>query len=84
MADAAIIGLNYCTKNTMNEDGKLNQRRTALVFPQLLQLTEFKRKIKCNDYFIDRDAITVIGSFSQKEIEDATSNYDAKMTTYTY
>lgn len=56
------------------------KQKSALVFPSFSDLSNFKRQLQCLDFYIDRETLTLIGTFSKKDIEDATTHYAAKMT----
>jgi hypothetical protein len=38
-------------------------------------LSAFKKECACNDFYIDRDELTLVGTFTEEKLKMATSKY---------
>jgi hypothetical protein len=52
-------------------------KKVVLLFPSLDDLSAFKKESCCEDFYIDRDAITLVGSFIESQLKIAISKYHA-------
>jgi hypothetical protein len=66
--------------NKSMEPEGANKKRMGLIFPTMAHLSGLKNHIQCNDFYIDRDAFTIVGTFSETDIDLATKTYGAKIT----
>ncbi len=48
-----------------------------LSFRSVTELAKFKNECGCRDFYIDRDALTLVGTFSEEQIRLATTKYAA-------
>ena len=47
-----------------------------LSFETLTDISNFKRECQCNDFYIDRDALTLVGTFTEDQLLLATAKYN--------
>ncbi len=45
-------------------------------FRSIQDLNDFKHKSSCNDFYINREALTLVGKFTQIELDLAISYYN--------
>lgn len=55
-------------------------RRFVLQFKNLSEVESFKKECDCNDMYIDKDAITIVGTFTELQLKSATSAYNAMVS----
>lgn len=55
-------------------------KKEVLVFTSLAAVTQFKRECTCRDFYIDRDACTLVGSFTPEQVMIAVDKYGARPT----
>jgi len=48
-----------------------------LVFPSNKAISDFKHECGCNDFYIDRDKLTLVGFFTEDQIRLATVKFGA-------
>ena len=48
-----------------------------LVFPSNKAISDFKHECGCNDFYIDRDELTLVGFFTEEQIKLAIVNFGA-------
>jgi hypothetical protein len=51
--------------------------KVTLSFSSLHELSAFKKECACGDFYIDRDELTLVGSFSEQQLKIATGKYRA-------
>lgn len=51
------------------------------LFRSMAVLSQFKKECTCADFYIDRDALTIVGSFTKEEIAIAMKKYNARFFT---
>ena len=52
-------------------------KKVILLFHSLDDLSAFKKECFCEDFYIDRDAIMLVGSFIEAQLKIAISKYHA-------
>ncbi|RYZ54250.1 MAG: hypothetical protein EOO14_14485 [Chitinophagaceae bacterium] len=52
--------------------------QVTLLFPSIASLSAFKNECACADFYIDRDALSLVGSFQQGQIDIAVEKYRAR------
>jgi len=52
-------------------------KKVMLLFPSLDDLSAFKKECSCGDFYIDRDAIALVGSFVEAQLKIAFGKYHA-------
>jgi hypothetical protein len=52
-------------------------KKVILLFHSLDDLSAFKKECSCGDFYIDRDAMTLVGSFIEAQLKIAISKYHA-------
>jgi hypothetical protein len=52
-------------------------KESTLLFPSNKAISEFKHKCGCNDFYIDRDSLTLVGFFTQEQIQLAAEKFGA-------
>jgi hypothetical protein len=52
-------------------------KKVILLFHSLDDLSAFKKECFCEDFYIDRDAITLVGSFIEAQLKIAIVKYHA-------
>ena len=65
----------WCNKRMAASDGP--PTKVFLCFHSLDDLSAFKNECACNDFYIDRDALTLVGSFTEPQLKIATGKYQA-------
>jgi hypothetical protein len=53
------------------------QKQVILLFQSLSALAQFKQKCNCPDFYIERDALKLIGSFTPGQVVTAIKKYGA-------
>jgi len=53
------------------------KRKVILSFKSIADLSKFKHECDCNEFYIDRDSLTLVGDFIEMQIEIALNRYDA-------
>ena len=51
--------------------------QVVLVFKSIAAISQFKHECACPDFYIDRDALTLVGSFLPEQVQLAKAKYDA-------
>jgi hypothetical protein len=54
---------------------------TILVFTSLADLSAFKHGCACDDFYVDRDLLSLVGNFTEEQVELAVSKYQAYIGT---
>lgn len=54
------------------------QKQVMLLFKSITAISQFKRECICSDFYIDREDLTLVGSFSNAQIQVAVEKYEAK------
>jgi hypothetical protein len=60
-----------------------NSQADVLVFRSLADISKFKHECVCNDFYVDRDLLTMVGKFSKEQIQMAVSKYNALVSPQT-
>jgi hypothetical protein len=71
-----LIRLVYCCTRHMAHSPILPYK-VNLSFKSLTDLAAFKNECGCNDFYIDRDELTLVGSFTEGQLKIATDKYRA-------
>jgi hypothetical protein len=53
------------------------QKQVILKFLTLKVISEFKHKCACPDFYIDRDALILVGSFTPEQVTTAIQKFGA-------
>ena len=51
--------------------------QVRLHFKSLESISAFKHECACGDFYIDRDELTLVGSFTEEQVAIALGKYDA-------
>ena len=70
------IGPGYCCFYNMTVSDT-RKRNVILSFKSIADLSKFKHECDCNDFYIDRDLLTLVGDFIETQIQMAINKYDA-------
>ena len=54
--------------------------KIILRFQALADISLFKHECACTDFYIDRDALTLVGTFSTAQLRLATTKYAAEQS----
>lgn len=54
------------------------EKQATLLFPSLSAISQFKNECACGDFYIDRDALTLVGSFTETQVAFAVEKYNAQ------
>ena len=49
--------------------------KMVIYFNSISDITQFKQECDFNDFYIDRDSISLVGSFTDDQLQIATSKY---------
>lgn len=55
------------------------KKQLRLLFKSGEVMTAFKRECTCPDFYIDRDAIAIVGFFTNEQVQMALTKYEAKI-----
>ena len=55
--------------------------QVTLMFPSIDAISAFKKECACVDFYIDRDALTLVGSFTKGQVDFARQKYQAQPVT---
>lgn len=55
------------------------QKQVILKFTNLKEISAFKHECACPDFYIDRDSLTLVGSFTPEQVEIAVQKYAATL-----
>ena len=58
-----------------------SRTHVTLLFPSIEAISAFKKECACADFYIDRDALSLVGSFQQAQIDIAIGKYGARFVT---
>ena len=53
------------------------KQKVVLVFRSIAALSGFKNECTCDDFYVDRDALTIVGSFTEEQLQIANFKYFA-------
>ena len=53
------------------------RKKVRLNFNNIIQLNAFKNGSDCRDFYIDRDAFMLVGSFTEEQLQIANDKYAA-------
>ena len=54
-------------------------KEVIIEFESLEAISHFKHECSCNDFYVDRDALTIVGFFKQEHIELAVVKFGAEL-----
>lgn len=63
----------------INMPSLIPQRQVILAFSSLMAITQFKHECTCPDFYIDRDMLTLVGSFTADQVKIAIEKYNAEV-----
>ncbi|MGZ5189485.1 MAG: hypothetical protein ACXWCZ_00625 [Flavisolibacter sp.] len=52
-------------------------KRKILVFSSMADISNFKQECLCDDFYVDRDLLSLVGSFTDAQIMIAKTKYKA-------
>jgi hypothetical protein len=52
-------------------------KQVMLQFKSIAAISQFKKACACDDFYIDRDALTLVGSFTTEQVALAVEHYEA-------
>lgn len=52
-------------------------KAVTLTFNSISDLSKFKNDCNCSDFYIDRDALTLVGTFTDEQLQIAFNKYSA-------
>lgn len=58
-----------------------HKKQITLIFPSAAAIAQFKQEPFCCDFYIERDAMAVVGFFTEEQIQLALKKYDARFDT---
>lgn len=67
---------NYCDILGMSSEN-ISAKKIVLVFKSITDISKFKHECECSDFYIDRDQLTLVGTFSDEQLQLATNKYSA-------
>lgn len=59
----------------------LPKQQRSLLFKSTAAISLFKKEAGCQDFYIDRDAVSVVGFFTEEQISLALKKYEARWST---
>lgn len=58
----------------------MHNKRLILSFNSIADISSFKKECMCSDFYIDRDHLTLVGTFSEEQVQTAINKYQASYT----
>ena len=55
-------------------------KKYILLFKSINDISLFKNECQCSDFYIDRDQLTLVGTFSEDQLKMAIEKYKASYT----
>jgi hypothetical protein len=52
-------------------------KKVSITFPSITELMAFKQECACNDFYVERDALLLVGSFTEEQLQIANYKYAA-------
>ena len=52
-------------------------KKVILSFKSIADISKFKHECVCSDFYIDRDSLTIVGTFTGEQLQIATTRYSA-------
>ena len=52
-------------------------QKVILSFQTLAEISNFKKECNCNDFYVDRDSLSLVGTFTDAQLQLATNKYNA-------
>jgi len=52
-------------------------KEIVLLFKSVTEIEKFKHECECPEFYMDRDALTLVGTFTEAQLYIATSKYSA-------
>lgn len=59
------------------------KKQISLFFQSATAISLFKQESACQDFYIDRDAVAIVGFFTEEQIRLALTKYEARTGTLT-
>lgn len=53
------------------------KKQVILSFQSITDISKFKHECGCRDFYIDRDSLTLVGTFTDEQLQLATLTYSA-------
>ena len=53
------------------------KKKAILTFHSIIDLTIFKKEYACDDFYVERDALLLVGSFTEEQLQIANYKYAA-------
>jgi hypothetical protein len=53
--------------------------QVILLFKSTSAISQFKKQCTCDDFYVDRDAVTLVGTFTPEQIHLAVEKYEAEV-----
>jgi hypothetical protein len=67
--------IDYCTIPTMPfSKGK---KKATLIFSSIIDLSQFKNECSCDDFYVERDNLLMVGMFTEEQLQVANYTYGA-------
>ena len=54
-----------------------NSTKVSITFPSIIELVAFKNECVCDDFYVERDALLLVGSFTGEQLQIANDKYAA-------
>ena len=54
-----------------------NKKKATLIFKSITDLANFKNECGCDDFYIERDGLLLVGTFTEEELQIANYKYAA-------
>lgn len=51
------------------------KKKVTLTFQSINTLSLFKKECECDDFYVDRDTLTLVGSFTEEQLQVANYKY---------
>ena len=52
----------------------------VIQFKSISDISDFKHECDCNEFYIERDTLSIVGSFTEEQLKMAGEKYDAVHT----
>jgi len=54
-----------------------DKKKATLIFKSITDLTNFKNECGCDDFYIERDGLLLVGTFTEQELQIVNYKYAA-------
>ena len=68
-------GIDYCIFFSM--PFTMGKKKATLIFSSITDLSKFKNECSCDDFYVERDNLLLVGNFTEDQLQVANYKYGA-------